>query len=47
MKVTRVLLLVCQAALEVRRLIHPHAFQPHRFGRRVVCERLTQSIWAF
>jgi trk system potassium uptake protein TrkH len=47
MKVMRVLLLVRQGALEVRRLIHPHAYQPLRLGRRVVDERLMQSIWGF
>ncbi len=47
MKVMRVLLLVRQGALEVRRLIHPHAYQPLRLGRRVVDDRLMQSIWGF
>jgi trk system potassium uptake protein TrkH len=47
MKVMRVLLLVRQGALEVRRLIHPHAYQPLRLGRRLVDDRLMQSIWGF
>jgi trk system potassium uptake protein TrkH len=47
MKVLRVLLLVRQGALEVRRLIHPHAYQPLRLGRRVVDDRLMQGVWGF
>ena len=47
MKVIRVLLLVRQGALEVRRLIHPHAYQPLRLGRRVIDDRLMQGIWGF
>ena len=47
MKVMRVLLLARQGALEVRRLIHPHAYLPLRLGRRVIDERLMQSIWGF
>jgi trk system potassium uptake protein TrkH len=33
--------------LEVRRLIHPHAYQPLRLGRRVVDDRLMQGVWGF
>jgi trk system potassium uptake protein TrkH len=47
MKVLRVLLLVRQGMLEVRRLIHPHAYQPLRLGRRVVDDRLMQGVWGF
>ncbi len=47
MKVMRVLLLLRQGALEVRRLIHPRAYHPLRLGRRVVDDRLMQSIWGF
>ncbi len=47
MKVMRVLLLVRQGALEVRRLIHPHAYHPVRLGRRIIDDRLMQSIWGF
>lgn len=47
MKVMRVLLLVRQGMLEVRRLIHPHAYQPLRLGRRVVDDRLMQGVWGF
>ena len=43
----RVLLLVRQGTLEVRRLIHPHAHQPLRLGRRVIDDRLMQAIWGF
>jgi len=47
MKVMRVMLLLRQGALEVRRLIHPRAYHPLRLGRRVVDGRLIQSIWGF
>jgi trk system potassium uptake protein TrkH len=47
MKVMRVLLLLRQGALEVRRLIHPRAFHPLRLGRRIVDDRLMQSVWGF
>ena len=47
MKMMRVLLLVRQGTLEVRRLIHPHAYQPLRLGRRVIDDRLMQAIWGF
>ncbi len=47
MKVLRVLLLVRQGALEVRRIIHPHAYLPLRIGGRVVDDRLMQSVWGF
>jgi trk system potassium uptake protein TrkH len=47
MKVLRVLLLVRQGMLEVRRIIHPHAYQPLRLGRRVVDDRLMQGVWGF
>jgi trk system potassium uptake protein TrkH len=47
MKVLRVLLLVRQGMLEVRRIIHPHAYQPVRIGRRAVDDRLMQGVWGF
>jgi len=47
MKVLRVLLLVRQGMLEVRRIIHPRAYQPVRLGRRVVDDRLMQGVWGF
>jgi len=47
MKVMRVLLLLRQGALEVRRLIHPHAYHPLRLGGRVVDDRLMESVWGF
>jgi trk system potassium uptake protein TrkH len=47
MKVVRVLLLVRQGALEVRRMIHPRAYRPVRLGRRVVDDRLMQGVWGF
>ncbi len=47
MKVMRVLLLLRQGALEVRHLIHPRAYHPLRIGRRVVDDRLMESVWGF
>ncbi len=47
MKVMRVLLLVKQGIREVRHLVHPHAQLPVRIGRRVIDERLMQSIWGY
>jgi trk system potassium uptake protein TrkH len=47
MKVMRVLLLLRQGALEVRRLIHPRAYHPLRLGRRVIEDRLMGSVWGF
>ena len=47
MKVLRVLLMVKQGTHEVRRLIHPHAQFPIRFGKRVVQPDLARSVWGF
>jgi trk system potassium uptake protein TrkH len=47
MKVVRVMLLVKQGLLEVRRLVHPRAMQPLRLGRRVVEPQLMQAIWGY
>jgi trk system potassium uptake protein TrkH len=47
MKVMRVLLLLRQGALEVRRLIHPRAYHPLRLGRRIVDDRLMGGVWGF
>ncbi len=47
MKVMRIMLLAQQGLHEVRRLIHPHAILRVRLGRRVVDDRLMQSVWGF
>ena len=47
MKVVRVMLLVKQGLLEVRRLVHPRALQPLRLGPRVVEPALMQAIWGY
>lgn len=47
MKVMRVLLLLRQGTLEVRRLVHPHAYNPLRLGRRIIDDRLMQGVWGF
>jgi len=47
MKVIRVLLLVKQGLLEVRRLIHPRALLCVRLGHRVVEPELMQAVWGY
>lgn len=47
MKMMRVMLLLRQGELEVRRLIHPHAYYPLRLGPRIVDDRMMESIWGF
>jgi len=47
MKVLRVLLLQRQAVRELRRLIHPQAILPLKFGRKVLSEPVIQAMWAF
>ena len=47
MKVIRVLLLVKQGLLEVRRLIHPRAVLCVRLGSRVVEPQLMQAVWGY
>jgi trk system potassium uptake protein TrkH len=47
MKVVRVMLLVKQGLLEVRRLVHPRALQRLRLGRRSVEPQLMQAIWGY
>jgi trk system potassium uptake protein TrkH len=47
MKVMRVMLLVRQGFLEVRRLLHPRAHLRLRLGHRILDERVMQGIWGF
>ncbi len=46
-KVARVMLLVKQGLLEVRRLVHPRAMRPLRLGHRVVEPQLLQAVWGY
>ena len=47
MKVIRVMLLVKQGLLEVRRLVHPRAFMCVRLGSRIVEPELMQAVWGY
>lgn len=47
MKVLRVLLLQKQTIREIKRLIHPHAILPIKFGSGVLPESVIQAMWAF
>ena len=47
LKVVRVLVLYLQAKRELKRLIHPNLVYPIKLGKRVLDERVIQSIWAF
>lgn len=47
MKVIRILLLQRQGVREIKRLIHPNAVLPLKFGKQVLGERVIQAMWAF
>ena len=46
LKVVRVLVLYLQGKRELNRLIHPNLVYPIKLGKRVLDERVIQSIWA-
>lgn len=46
-KVIRVYILAQMGLREVRRLIHPRALIPIRFGERVLRERTLEAVWGF
>ncbi|WP_406671952.1 TrkH family potassium uptake protein [Natronospira sp.] len=46
-KVIRIRLLVNQGAREITRLIHPNAEIPAKLGRRILPQRVLDSVWAF
>lgn len=46
-KVIRIRLLATQGAREITRLIHPNAEIPAKLGRRIVPQRVLDSVWAF
>lgn len=47
MKVIRTILLFHQAVREIRRLIHPHAIVPIKYGGQVVSTTVMDAIWGF
>ena len=47
LKVVRILVLYLQGKRELNRLIHPNLVYPIKLGKRVLDERVIQSIWAF
>jgi len=47
MKVIRIRLLVSQGAREINRLVHPNAEIPAKLGKRIVPQRVLDSVWAF
>jgi len=47
LKVIRILVLSLQGKRELKRLIHPNLVYPIKLGKRVLDERVIQSIWAF
>ncbi len=47
LKVVRILVLYLQGKRELKRLIHPNLVYPVKLGKRVLDERVIQSIWAF
>lgn len=46
-KVLRALLLYKQSRREMRRLLHPHAIIPIKFGNHILAESILQSMWGF
>ena len=47
LKVIRILVLSLQGKRELKRLVHPNLVYPVKLGKRVLDERVIQSIWAF
>ena len=47
MKVIRILLIFKQGIREVQRLIHPRAVIPIKLGRKVMPDRVVESVWGF
>jgi trk system potassium uptake protein TrkH len=46
-KMIRALLLYKQSKREMRRLLHPHAVIPIKFGRQTLPDQVMQSMWSF
>ena len=47
MKVIRILLIFKQGIREVQRLIHPRAVIPIKLGKKVMSDRVVESVWGF
>lgn len=47
MKVIRILLIFKQGFREVQRLIHPRAIIPVKLGKKVMSDRIVESVWGF
>ncbi|WP_392553642.1 TrkH family potassium uptake protein [Orbus wheelerorum] len=47
MKVVRVLLLFMQGSRELKRLVHPNAIYSLKLNKRVLPERIIESVWGF
>lgn len=47
MKVIRILLIFKQGIREVQRLIHPRAVIPIKLGKKVMSDRVIESVWGF
>lgn len=47
MKVVRILLIFKQGIREVQRLIHPKAVIPVKLGKKVISDRVIESVWGF
>ncbi|HCI89013.1 MAG TPA: potassium transporter [Gammaproteobacteria bacterium] len=47
MKVIRILLILKQGFREVQRLIHPRAVIPIKLGKKVMSDRVVESVWGF
>jgi len=47
MKVIRILLIFKQGFREVQRLIHPRAIIPIKLGKKVMSDRIVESVWGF
>ncbi len=47
MKVIRILLILKQGSREIKRLIHPNAVIPVKFGSKPISDRVLEAVWGF
>ena len=47
MKVIRILLILKQGQREIKRLIHPNAVIPVKFGSKPISDRVLEAVWGF
>jgi len=47
MKVIRILLILKQGSREIKRLIHPNAIIPVKFGSKPIPDRVLEAVWGF